>query len=182
MKALGAPNSLVAGIFLAEQVLLACIGGAVGFLVPARGLARLLGEKIFGTASRNASGAVPGGPDDCRAGGRGGQPDSFAARLAFRSRHDSEGRIVFGRLLLGLVRGSRGRLLVALVALTSAAAVLSALANVDLDVEKKLTQQFRTLGANLVIAPARADQAASPCRAQLFRSSQPGVDAGKRRR
>ena len=69
---------------------------------------------------------------------------------------------MFGRLLLGLVRGSRGRLLVALVALTSAAAVLSALANVDLDVEKKLTQQFRTLGANLVIAPARADQAASP--------------------
>jgi putative ABC transport system permease protein len=52
--------------------------------------------------------------------------------------------------------------LVALVALTSAAAVLSALANVDLDVEKKLTQQFRTLGANLVIAPPRADQTASP--------------------
>jgi putative ABC transport system permease protein len=65
---------------------------------------------------------------------------------------------VFGRLLLGLVRGSRGRLLVALVALTSAGAVLSVLANIDLDVEKKLTQQFRTLGANLVIAPARASQ------------------------
>jgi putative ABC transport system permease protein len=50
MKALGAPNSLVAGIFLAEQVLLACIGGAIGFLVGAL-LARLLGEKIFGTAA-----------------------------------------------------------------------------------------------------------------------------------
>ena len=50
MKALGAPNSLVAGIFLAEQVLLAWIGGAVGFLVGAV-LARLLGEKIFGTAA-----------------------------------------------------------------------------------------------------------------------------------
>ena len=69
---------------------------------------------------------------------------------------------MYGRLLLGLVRGSRGRLLVALIATTSAAAVLSALANIDLDVERKLTQQFRTLGANLVIAPARADQAASP--------------------
>jgi putative ABC transport system permease protein len=69
---------------------------------------------------------------------------------------------VFARLLWGLVRNSRGRLLVALVALTSAAAVLSALANVDLDVEKKLTQQFRTLGANLVIAPPRADQTPSP--------------------
>jgi putative ABC transport system permease protein len=51
MKALGAPNSLVAGIFLAEQVLLACIGGAVGYLVGAV-LARLLGEKIFGTAAQ----------------------------------------------------------------------------------------------------------------------------------
>ena len=51
MKALGAPNSLVAGIFLAEQVLLACIGGAVGYLGGAV-LARLLGEKIFGTAAR----------------------------------------------------------------------------------------------------------------------------------
>ncbi len=69
---------------------------------------------------------------------------------------------MFGRLLWGLVRNSRGRLLVALVALTSAAAVLSALANVDLDVEKKLTQQFRTLGANLVVAPPRADQTPAP--------------------
>jgi putative ABC transport system permease protein len=50
MKALGAPNSLVAGIFLAEQVLLASIGGAIGFLLGAV-LARLLGEKIFGTAA-----------------------------------------------------------------------------------------------------------------------------------
>ena len=69
---------------------------------------------------------------------------------------------MFGRLLWGLVRNSRGRLLVALVALTSAAAVLSALANIDLDIEKKLTQQFRTLGANLVIAPPRADHTPSP--------------------
>ena len=68
---------------------------------------------------------------------------------------------MFGRLLWGLMRSSRGRLLVALVALTSAAAVLSALANVDLDVEKKLAQQFRALGANLVIAPPRVDQAPS---------------------
>jgi putative ABC transport system permease protein len=51
MKALGATNSLVAGIFLAEQVLLACFGGAIGFLVGAV-LARLLGEKIFGTAAQ----------------------------------------------------------------------------------------------------------------------------------
>ena len=50
---------------------------------------------------------------------------------------------MFGRLLWGLVRNSRGRLLVALVALTSAAAVLSALANVDLDVEKEADRSVR---------------------------------------
>ncbi|MFY9531491.1 MAG: ABC transporter permease [Candidatus Acidiferrales bacterium] len=48
MKALGATNTLVAGIFVAEQVFLAIVGGAIGFLVGA-GLARLLGESVFGT-------------------------------------------------------------------------------------------------------------------------------------
>jgi putative ABC transport system permease protein len=47
MKALGANNALVAGIFLAEQLLLAVAGGAVGYLLGA-GLARLLGESVFG--------------------------------------------------------------------------------------------------------------------------------------
>ncbi|MFY9531492.1 MAG: ABC transporter permease [Candidatus Acidiferrales bacterium] len=61
--------------------------------------------------------------------------------------------MMFARLLTQLLRGSRGRLSVALLALVSGAAVISALANVDLDVEKKLTQEFRTLGANLVVAP-----------------------------
>ena len=46
-----------------------------------------------------------------------------------------------------------GRLAVALIALTSGAAVCSALLNVNLDAERKLTQEFRTLGANVVIAP-----------------------------
>jgi len=47
MKALGATNLVVGGIFLAEQVLLAIAGGAVGFLLGAV-LARELGESIFG--------------------------------------------------------------------------------------------------------------------------------------
>lgn len=47
MKALGANNSLVAGIFLAEQMLLAVAGGAVGYLF-GTGLARLLGQSVFG--------------------------------------------------------------------------------------------------------------------------------------
>ncbi|MFZ0735716.1 MAG: ABC transporter permease [Candidatus Acidiferrales bacterium] len=47
MKALGATNVLVGGIFLAEQLLLAVTGGAVGFVIGAV-LARILGESVFG--------------------------------------------------------------------------------------------------------------------------------------
>lgn len=60
---------------------------------------------------------------------------------------------MFGRLLFQLLRGSRGRLAVALIAIVSGAAVISALLSLDLDVGSKLTQEFRTLGANVVIAP-----------------------------
>jgi putative ABC transport system permease protein len=59
---------------------------------------------------------------------------------------------MFWRLLLQLLRGSRGRLAVALVAVMSCGAVTSALINLDLDVGRKLTREFRTLGANLVIS------------------------------
>src|ERR1700735_418784 len=48
MKALGATNFLIAGIFLAEQLLLAVAGGAIGFVVGAA-LARILGSSVFGT-------------------------------------------------------------------------------------------------------------------------------------
>ena len=48
MKALGASNVLVAGIFLAEQLLLAVVGASIGFVVGAV-LARGLGASIFGT-------------------------------------------------------------------------------------------------------------------------------------
>lgn len=59
---------------------------------------------------------------------------------------------MFGRLLWKLLRGSRGRLSVALVALISGAAVISALLNLEFDLERKLTQEFRSLGANVVVA------------------------------
>jgi len=48
MKALGASNTLVGGIFLAEQLLLAIVGGAIGFIAGAA-LARFLGASVFGT-------------------------------------------------------------------------------------------------------------------------------------
>ena len=60
---------------------------------------------------------------------------------------------MFGRLLWSLLRSNRGRLAVALVAVISGAAVISALLNVEFDIGRKLAQEFRTLGPNLVIAP-----------------------------
>lgn len=69
---------------------------------------------------------------------------------------------MFGRLLWKLLRGNRGRLTVALVAVISGAAVISALLNLQFDIERKLTQEFRLLGANLVIsADSSADSSAA---------------------
>jgi putative ABC transport system permease protein len=70
--------------------------------------------------------------------------------------------MMFGRLLFQLLRGSRGRLAVALIAIVSGAAVISALLNLNLDVGSKLTQEFRTLGANVVIAPSQSQGSAPP--------------------
>ncbi len=69
---------------------------------------------------------------------------------------------MFWRVLWQLLRASRGRLAVALVALASCAAVCSALINLQLDVEQKLTREFRTLGANVVISPPRAGDSDTP--------------------
>lgn len=60
---------------------------------------------------------------------------------------------MFARLLMRLIRGSRGRLIVALVALVSGAAVVSSLLNLSFDIRHKLAQEFQTYGANVVIAP-----------------------------
>ncbi|MBI3664491.1 MAG: ABC transporter permease [Acidobacteria bacterium] len=63
---------------------------------------------------------------------------------------------MFWRLLWQLLRASRSRLAVALVAVAAGAAVCSALINLHLDAERKLTREFRTLGANVVVAPSRS--------------------------
>jgi putative ABC transport system permease protein len=48
MKAIGASNTSVTSLFLAEHLTLAFIGGTLGFVVGAA-LARMLGESVFGT-------------------------------------------------------------------------------------------------------------------------------------
>lgn len=68
---------------------------------------------------------------------------------------------MFRRLLWQMMMGNRGRLTVALVAVISGAAVISALLNLQFDIERKLTQEFRVLGANVVIAPAQNARSAA---------------------
>lgn len=65
---------------------------------------------------------------------------------------------MFWRLLWKLLRGSSGRLVVAILALVSGGMVISALLNLEFDIERKLTQEFRMLGANLMISPVSNTQ------------------------
>lgn len=60
---------------------------------------------------------------------------------------------MFWRILGQLLRSSRGRLVVALIALASGAAVTTALINLNLDADRKVSAEFRTLGANVVVLP-----------------------------
>jgi len=65
---------------------------------------------------------------------------------------------MFWRLLWKLLRSNRGRLAVALVAVISGSAVVSALLTVQLDISRKLTQEFRLLGPNIVISAKDSGQ------------------------
>ena len=67
---------------------------------------------------------------------------------------------MFTRLLWQMIRGNRGRLVVALIAIASGAAVISTLLNLEFDARKKVTQEFRSLGANVVISGYGTGEAA----------------------
>lgn len=69
---------------------------------------------------------------------------------------------MFVRIVWKMLRGGKGRIFVALLAVTSGAAVISALLNVQFDMQHKLTEEFRTLGPNLVIAAKGGAPTASP--------------------
>ncbi len=86
--------------------------------------------------------------------------------------------MMFWRLVFQLLRGSRGRLAVAVLAIVSGAAVISALLNLDLGVQSKLTQEFRSLGANIVIAPPDAPQSLDAGSAGPVLFEEDGLDIG----
>jgi len=60
---------------------------------------------------------------------------------------------MFWRIWWRLLRGSRARLAVAFLAVASGATVCAALLNLQFDADRKLTREFRTLGANVVVSP-----------------------------
>src|SRR5580693_2877291 len=66
---------------------------------------------------------------------------------------------MFWRILWRLLHASRGRLLLAFIAVASGAAVCAALLNLDLDAGDKLAREFRVLGANVIVAPQRSNDA-----------------------
>jgi putative ABC transport system permease protein len=60
---------------------------------------------------------------------------------------------MFWRIIRRLLTGNYGRLFVVLLALGAGAAVTSALLNLQIDAKRRLTTEFRSLGANVIVAP-----------------------------
>jgi putative ABC transport system permease protein len=60
---------------------------------------------------------------------------------------------MFWRIERRLLTANYGRLFVILLALGAGAAVTSALLNLQMDAKKRLTTEFRALGANVIVAP-----------------------------
>ncbi len=67
-------------------------------------------------------------------------------------------RAMFWRILRRLFSANPGRLFVMLLALGAGAAVTAALLNLQVDAKRRLTTEFRTFGANIVVAPHRASE------------------------
>ena len=65
----------------------------------------------------------------------------------------SQSRPMFWRIVRRLIAANRGRLVVILLALGAGAAVTAALLNLQIDTKKRLTTEFRSFGANVVVAP-----------------------------
>ena len=60
---------------------------------------------------------------------------------------------MFLRIVRRLLTANYGRLFVILLALGAGAAITSALLNLQIDAKKRLTTEFRALGANVIVAP-----------------------------
>src|SRR3974390_2919148 len=63
------------------------------------------------------------------------------------------GTPMFWRIVRRLITANYGRLFVILLALGAGAAVTAALLNLQIDAKRRLTTEFRALGANVIVAP-----------------------------
>jgi putative ABC transport system permease protein len=68
---------------------------------------------------------------------------------------------MFWRIVRRLLTANYGRLFVILLALGAGAAVTSSLLNLQIDAKKRLTTEFRALGANVIVAPREANNSDS---------------------
>jgi len=64
---------------------------------------------------------------------------------------------MFWRIVRRLLTANYGRLFVILLALGAGAAITSALLNLQIDAKRRLTTEFRALGANVIVAPRGND-------------------------
>jgi putative ABC transport system permease protein len=67
------------------------------------------------------------------------------------------GSPMFWRIVRRLLTANYGRLFVILLALGAGAAITSALLNLQIDAKRRLTTEFRSLGANVIVAPRGQD-------------------------
>ena len=65
---------------------------------------------------------------------------------------------MFWRIVRRLLTANYGRLFVILLALGAGAAITSALLNLQIDAKRRLTTEFRALGANVIVAPRDANE------------------------
>lgn len=70
----------------------------------------------------------------------------------------TKNRRMFWRIIRRLLSANRGRLFVMLLALGAGSAVTAALLNLQVDAKRRLTTEFRTFGANVVIVPKSSSE------------------------
>jgi putative ABC transport system permease protein len=86
---------------------------------------------------------------------------------------------MFLRIVRRLLTSNYGRLLVILLALSAGAAITSSLLNLQIDAKKRLTTEFRSLGANVIVAPRDTSANSEATLDQSLVSKMPAEHAGK---
>src|SRR5262249_20909357 len=87
-------------------------------------------------------------------------------------------RSMFWRVLRRSVFANRGRLFVILLALGAGSAVTAALLNLQIDAKRRITTEFRSFGANVIISPRTAGDSQRFLSEKLFDQIPAGTKDG----